>query len=128
MPMTPTMPTARRQDLDQECPATRNMSLESQHNSAKYIRYLKLLKGEVGYNNRLRDFQPICWQISSFEKHCDLHSSGHTKIAFTKRHTGQKVRNIWQIAILQIHWCVVQNGYHLTVVFQVKLKTSVSEK
>ena len=38
--MTPTTPTARRQDLDQECPLTRNTS-ESQHSSAKYTRYLK---------------------------------------------------------------------------------------
>ena len=44
--MTPTMPTARGQDLDRERPSTRNTSLESQHNSAKYIRYLKLLKGK----------------------------------------------------------------------------------
>ena len=40
VPVTPTMPTARRQDLDQECPLTRNTS-ESQHISAKYTRYLK---------------------------------------------------------------------------------------
>ena len=46
MPMTPTMPTASRQDLDQERPSTRTSSLESQHNSAKYTRYLKLLKGK----------------------------------------------------------------------------------
>ena len=46
MPATPTTPTARGQDLDQERPSTRNSSLESQHNSAKYIRYLKLLKGK----------------------------------------------------------------------------------
>ena len=53
VPATPTTPTARRQDLDQECPSTRNTSLESQHNSAKYTRYLKKkpLKGEVGYIN-----------------------------------------------------------------------------
>ena len=44
--MTPTKPTARRQDLDQERPSTRNLSLESEHNLAKYIRYLKLLKGK----------------------------------------------------------------------------------
>ena len=46
MPMTPTTPTARRQDLDQERPSTRDTSLKSQHNSAKYTRYLKLLKGK----------------------------------------------------------------------------------
>ena len=45
---------------------------------------------------------------------------GYTKIVFAKTHTGQKVRNIWQITILQIHWCVVQNGYHLTIMLQVK--------
>ena len=43
---TPTTPTANRQDLDQERLPTRNMSLESLHISAKYIRYLKLLKGK----------------------------------------------------------------------------------
>ena len=37
---TPTTPTARRQDLDRERPSTRP-SLESQHISAKYTRYLK---------------------------------------------------------------------------------------
>ena len=46
MPTIPTTPTAKQQDLDQERPSTRNMFLESQHISAKYIRYLKLLKGK----------------------------------------------------------------------------------
>ena len=41
VPTTPTTPTARRQDLDQERPSTRTSSQESQHISAKYIRYLK---------------------------------------------------------------------------------------
>ena len=40
VPTSPTTPTARRQDLDQERPSTRNTS-ESQHISAKYTRYLK---------------------------------------------------------------------------------------
>ena len=55
-PTTPTTPTARRQDLDQERPSTRNTSLESQHILDRYIRYLKAAQGEIGYNNRLRDF------------------------------------------------------------------------
>ena len=46
MPMTPTTPTAQRQDLGQECLLTRNTFLESQHISAKYIMYFKLLKGK----------------------------------------------------------------------------------
>ena len=46
VPMIPTTPTAQWQDLDQERLLTRSMFLESQHISAKYIRYLKLLKGE----------------------------------------------------------------------------------
>ena len=41
--MTPTTPTARRQDLDQERPSTRTSS-ESQHISAKYTRYLKAVQ------------------------------------------------------------------------------------
>ena len=41
VPMTLIRPTARRQDLDQERPSTRTSSLESQHISAKYIRYFK---------------------------------------------------------------------------------------
>ena len=41
VPMTPITPTARRQDLDQKRPSTRTLPLESQHNSAKYTRYLK---------------------------------------------------------------------------------------
>ena len=44
VPTTPTTPTARRQDLDQERPSTRTSSLESQHNLAKYTRYLKAAK------------------------------------------------------------------------------------
>ena len=56
VPMTPTTPTARRQNLNQERPSTRTSSQESQHISAKYTRYLKVAHGEVGYINRLRDF------------------------------------------------------------------------
>ena len=55
VPMTPTTPLARRQDLDQERPSTRPAS-EPQRISAKYTRYLKAAQGEVGYVNRLRDF------------------------------------------------------------------------
>ena len=44
VPTTPTTSTARRQDLDQERPSTRN-TLESQHISAKYTRYLKAVQG-----------------------------------------------------------------------------------
>ena len=39
--MTPTTPMARPQDLDQERPSTRTSSLESQHISVKYTRYLE---------------------------------------------------------------------------------------
>ena len=56
VPTTPTTPTARRQDLDQNVhrPELRLWS----HNIVrpKYTRYLKAAKGEVGYVNRLRDF------------------------------------------------------------------------
>ena len=45
VPMTPTTPTARRQDLNQERPSTKN-TLESQHIPAKYTRYLKAVQGE----------------------------------------------------------------------------------
>ena len=41
VPTTPNTPMARRQDIDQERPSTRTSSLESQHNSAEYTRYLK---------------------------------------------------------------------------------------
>ena len=40
VPTTPTTPTARQQDFNQERPSTRPSS-ESQHISAKYTRYLK---------------------------------------------------------------------------------------
>ena len=63
--MTPTMPTAKWQDLDQECLPTRNTSLESQHISAKYTRYLKAAQGEVGYNNQLRDFSQFSGILNS---------------------------------------------------------------
>ena len=46
VPTTPTTPTAKRQDLDQERPSTRNTS-ESQHISGKCTRYLKVAQGEV---------------------------------------------------------------------------------
>ena len=56
VPTTPTTPTARRQDLDQNVhrPELRLWS----HNifRPKCTRYLKAAKGEVGYVNRLRDF------------------------------------------------------------------------
>ena len=56
VPTTPTTPTARRQDLDQNVhrPELRLWS----HNifRPKYFRYLKAAHGEVGYVNRLRDF------------------------------------------------------------------------
>ena len=45
VPTTPTMPTARRQELDQKRPSTRTSSLESQHILAKYTRYLKAVQG-----------------------------------------------------------------------------------
>ena len=44
VPTTTTTPTARRQDLDQKRPLTRTSSLESQHISAKYTRYLKAVQ------------------------------------------------------------------------------------
>ena len=123
--MTPTTPTARRQDLNQECPSTRNTSLESQHNSARYIRYQKAAQGEVSNNNRLRDFWPICWQLSSSE---NIVTSTFQAIQnCLHQDTPEKVRNTWQIAILQIYWCVIQNSYHLTVMLQVKIR-SFSEK
>ena len=46
MPTTPTTPTAKRQDLDQERLPTRSTFLESQCILAKYTRYLKLFKGK----------------------------------------------------------------------------------
>ena len=55
VPTTPTTPTARRQDLDQERSSTRD-TLESQYISAKYTRYLKAVQGEVSYINQPRDF------------------------------------------------------------------------
>ena len=51
VPTTPTIPIAQWQDLNQEHLPTRRMCLESQHILVKYIRYLKLLNGEVGYSN-----------------------------------------------------------------------------
>ena len=56
VPTTPTTPTARRQDLDQNVHRP-ELRLRS-HNifQPKYTRYLKAAKGEVGYINRLRDF------------------------------------------------------------------------
>ena len=47
VPTTPTMPTAKWQDFDQERLLTKSTFLESQHILAKYIRYFKLPKGEL---------------------------------------------------------------------------------
>ena len=67
MPMTPTMPTAKQQDLDQERPLTRNMFWKSQHILAKYIRYLKLLKGKSVTITDLRIFSQFDGILSSIE-------------------------------------------------------------
>ena len=76
MPTTPTTPTGKQQDLDQERLPTRNMSLESQHISAKYTRYLKLLKRK---SVTITDLG-ILANLVAFEqqyKRCDLHLSGY---------------------------------------------------
>ena len=65
--MTPTMPTAKRQDLNQEHPSTRNTILESQHITAKYIRYLKLLKGKSVTITDLGIFSQFDGILSSIE-------------------------------------------------------------
>ena len=56
VPTTPTTPTARQQDLDQN--VNRSELRLWSHNTfwPKYTRYLKAAQGEVGYVNRLRDF------------------------------------------------------------------------
>ena len=67
VPTTPIMPTARWQDLDQECPSTRDTSLESQHNSAKYIRYLKLLKGKPVTSTDLGIFSQFVGKLAALK-------------------------------------------------------------
>ena len=67
MPTTPTTPTAQRQDLDQEHLLTRSMFLESQHISAKYIRYFKLLKGKLVTVTDLGIFSQFDGILSSIE-------------------------------------------------------------
>ena len=86
VPMTPTMPTAQRQDLNQECLPTRSTFLESQHISAKYIRYLKLLKGESVTITDLGIFSQFNGILSSivnivtstFQAIQNYHSQRHT--------------------------------------------------
>ena len=119
MPMTPTMPTARRQDLDKERPSTRTSSLESQHNSAKYTRYLKAAQGEVGYINRIRDFQPICWQKLAVLKTLGSPPFRPYKITFTKRHTGESSEHLANCNFANLLVCRT-NGYHLTALLQLK--------
>ena len=65
--MTPTTPTAKWQDLDQERLLTRNTSLESQHILAKYIRYIKLLKGKSVTITDLGIFSQFDGILSSIE-------------------------------------------------------------
>ena len=87
--MTPTMPTAKRQDLDQECLLTRNTSLESQHISAKYIRYLKLLKGKSVTITDLGIFSQFDGILSSIE---NVVTSTFQAIqnCHSQRHAGRK--------------------------------------
>ena len=90
VPTTPTTPTAKRQDLDQERLPTRNTSLESQHILAKYIRYLKAAQGEVSYGNWLRDFSQFDGiqssienvVISTFQTIQNYHAQRHASLKF----------------------------------------------
>ena len=87
MPMTPTTPTARRQDLNQERPSTRTSPLESQHILARYTRYSKAVQS--GKSVTLTDlgiFQPNCRQINSFENVVTFTFQA-IQIAFTIKHT-----------------------------------------
>ena len=60
------VPTAQRQDLDQERLPTKSTFLESQHISARYIRYLKLLKGE---SVTITDLGIFLANLMAFEQH-----------------------------------------------------------
>ena len=106
VPTTPTTSTAKWQDLDQERPSTRNTFWESQQISAKYIRYIKLLKGKSVTLTDLGIFSQFDGILSSIENVVTSTFQAIQKLPFTKT-CQQKVRNIWQIATLQIYWCVV---------------------
>ena len=67
VPMTLTTPTAKWQDLDQERLPTRSTFLESQHISAKYIRYFKLLKGESVTITNLGIFSQIIGSLAALK-------------------------------------------------------------
>ena len=54
--MTPITSTTQWQDLNQECLPTKRMCWSHNTIWTKYVRYLQLLTGEVGYSNQLRDF------------------------------------------------------------------------
>ena len=95
--------------------------LESQHILAKYIRYFKLLKGKLVTVTDLGIFLANLMAVWAALKMLLPQPFRPSKTAFTKTHR-RKVPKTWQIAILQIYWCVIQNGYHLTLVLQVKLK------
>ena len=125
MPTTPTTPTARRQDLDQECPPTRTLSLESQHNSAKYTRYLKSCsKGKSVTITDLGIFQPICRQISSFEN-VVTSTFQAIQIVFAKD-TSKSSEHLANCNFANLLVCHT-NGYHLTAMLQLKIKASISE-
>ena len=85
-----------------------------------------MLKGEVGYNNRLRDFQPICWQISSFENVVTSTFQAISKLLTQKETPAKSSEHLANCNFANLLVCHT-NGYHLTAMLQLKIKASVSE-
>ena len=89
--MTPTTPTAKWQDLDQEHPSTRNTFWKSQHILAKYIRYLKLLKGKSVTITNLGIFSQFDGILSSIENIVTSTFQAIQKL-LSQRHAGGKFK------------------------------------
>ena len=120
VPTTPTTPTARRQDLDQEHPPTRTSSLESQHNSAKYTRYLKSCsKGKSVTITDLGIFQPNCRQISSFENVVTSTFQAIPKLLTQKDTPAKSSEHLANCNFANLLVCRT-NSYHLTAMLQLK--------
>ena len=124
VPTTPTTPTARRQDLDQNVHRPELHARSHNMFRPKYARYLKAAQGEVGYVNRLRELLANSRQISSFENVVTSTFQAIRKLHTQKDTPAKSSEQLPNCNFANFLVCRT-NGYHLTAMFQIK--TSISE-
>ena len=124
VPTTPTTPTARRQDLDQNVHRPELHARSHNMFRPKYARYLKAAQGEVGYVNRLRELLANSRQISSFENVVTSTFQAIRKLHTQKDTPAKSSEQLSNCNFANFLVCRT-NGYHLTAMFQIK--TSISE-